>query len=259
MTDACIQIQARATTGVRPCGIGNASPHGISAGLFDGEFGIHEAFQDHPLVHRDAAAPVGDGLIADAEHLSDAHNGKAKNRLHRHNVKAQPIFVNSVTGIAVNQSGAQPRGMKSGKELGEAIDAARIKAGLKKTALARHFGVSPASVHDWVTRGTVGKERLIEIWRLFADAVPPEHWGLDAYPWAEREPAPVVSADRWRHWANLLAEELGRRHVALDAALFLDFVDAVVADHEADASEREASAVFERLWPLIKRGAHAPA
>jgi len=73
--------------------------------------------------------------------------------------------------------------MLTGTELGAAIEAARIKKGVSKAALAAAFGVKPPSVQDWVKRGTIDKEKLPELWRYFADVVGPDHWGLA--PWTE--------------------------------------------------------------------------
>lgn len=75
--------------------------------------------------------------------------------------------------------------MLTGNKLGEAIEAARIKKGLTKKAIADAFGVKPPSVQDWVKRGTIDKEKLPILWRLFSDVVGPEHWGLEEFPWGK--------------------------------------------------------------------------
>jgi hypothetical protein len=72
--------------------------------------------------------------------------------------------------------------MLTGIELGQAIEAARLKKGITKKALAEHFGVKPPTIQDWVNRGTISKEKLPGLWALFANVVGPEHWGLTAYP-----------------------------------------------------------------------------
>lgn len=69
--------------------------------------------------------------------------------------------------------------MLTGSELGAAIDAARVKKGMTKKALADHFGVRPPSIQDWIKRGTIDKQHLPGLWALFADVVGPEHWGLN--------------------------------------------------------------------------------
>lgn len=78
--------------------------------------------------------------------------------------------------------------MLTGKELGAAIDAAikkKIDSGKIRTKaeVARHFDIKPPSLHDWIKRGTVSKERLPQIWRYFSDVVGPEHWGVKAFDW----------------------------------------------------------------------------
>lgn len=82
--------------------------------------------------------------------------------------------------------------MLTGKELGDAIAAAiRMKEAkdpdFSKAGMARHFGVKPPSVQDWVNRGTIDKGRLQELWRFFSDVVGPEHWGLGDQHRVEQE------------------------------------------------------------------------
>jgi transcriptional regulator with XRE-family HTH domain len=68
--------------------------------------------------------------------------------------------------------------MHSGEQLGRAIEEARQKMGITKKALADRFGVKPPSIQDWVRRGTIDKEKLIDLIAFFAPVVGPEHWGL---------------------------------------------------------------------------------
>ena len=77
--------------------------------------------------------------------------------------------------------------MLNGKELGAAIATAielKIASGSvkSKAAIARHFGVQPPSIYDWVNKGTIGKEKLPELWRYFSDVVDYSHWGLSGKP-----------------------------------------------------------------------------
>ena len=72
--------------------------------------------------------------------------------------------------------------MLTGKKLGDAIEAARIKKRVTKKAMALKFGVSPPSIQDWVNRGTIDKSRLPDLWHYFSDVVEPEHWGLKSLP-----------------------------------------------------------------------------
>lgn len=70
--------------------------------------------------------------------------------------------------------------MLTGPDLGAAIERARVLKGVTKKAIADHFAVSPPSVQDWVKRGTIDKDKLVDLWAYFADVVGPDHWGL---PW----------------------------------------------------------------------------
>jgi len=68
--------------------------------------------------------------------------------------------------------------MLTGEKLGRAIAAAIALKGVKKSAVAAHFGVRPPSVQDWIQRGTISKDKLPALWRYFSDVVGPEHWGM---------------------------------------------------------------------------------
>lgn len=70
--------------------------------------------------------------------------------------------------------------MLTGKELGQAIAAAIKKKGKPKAAIARHFGIKPPSISDWVKRGTIDKAKLEDLFSYFSDVVGPEHWGIKA-------------------------------------------------------------------------------
>lgn len=68
--------------------------------------------------------------------------------------------------------------MLTGKELGAAIESARIKMGVPKTKLAEEFGVKPPSVQGWVKTGRIDKSKLMDVIVYFGSVVGPEHWGL---------------------------------------------------------------------------------
>lgn len=68
--------------------------------------------------------------------------------------------------------------MLTGLELGQAIEAARLKKGITKKALAEAFRVAAPSVQGWVATGRIDKSKLIDVIRFFSDVVGPEHWGL---------------------------------------------------------------------------------
>ncbi len=68
--------------------------------------------------------------------------------------------------------------MLTGKALGTAITEAIEKKGISKADVARHFGIKPPSISDWCARGTISKDKLDGLFKLFADVVGPEHWGI---------------------------------------------------------------------------------
>lgn len=70
--------------------------------------------------------------------------------------------------------------MLNGKELGAAIDAARVAMGITKAELAEQMGVKAPSVQGWVAKGLIDKENLFALMRFFAGTVGPEHWGMPA-------------------------------------------------------------------------------
>ncbi|WP_236234672.1 S24 family peptidase [Pseudomonas tohonis] len=68
--------------------------------------------------------------------------------------------------------------MLTGQDLGKAIEAARLKKGVTKSAMAATFQVTSPSIQGWVNTGRIDKTKLIEVIRYFSDVVGPEHWGL---------------------------------------------------------------------------------
>lgn len=68
--------------------------------------------------------------------------------------------------------------MLTGKELGAAIEAARIAKGVTKKQLADAFGVKPPSIQGWVNTGRIDKAKLMELIAYFSDTVEPGHWGI---------------------------------------------------------------------------------
>ena len=81
--------------------------------------------------------------------------------------------------------------MLTGTDLGAALDAA-IKKLTKtpgtgytsRTELASALAVSGPAVAGWCKTGSIKKDRLIELWKILAKVVPPEHFGLTAWPWS---------------------------------------------------------------------------
>lgn len=76
------------------------------------------------------------------------------------------------------------KGTEFGRAIGEAIQR-KLDAGAvsSKAEIARHFGVKPPSLSDWVRKGSVAKDKLPELWRFFSDVAGPEHWGLSPSEW----------------------------------------------------------------------------
>ncbi|MBE5252955.1 hypothetical protein [Mixta mediterraneensis] len=86
--------------------------------------------------------------------------------------------------------------MLSGKELGLAIEQAinkKISSGAIKTKaeIARHFKIKPPSIHDWIKKGSISKDKLPELWKYFSDVVGPEHWGLQEFPTQDQQSIPL--------------------------------------------------------------------
>ncbi|MGF6127232.1 phage repressor protein C with HTH and peptisase S24 domain [Pseudomonas frederiksbergensis] len=68
--------------------------------------------------------------------------------------------------------------MLTGKELGAAIESARLAKGVSKKKLAEDFGVKPPSVQGWVNSGRIDKSKLMQLIDYFSDVAKPDHWGL---------------------------------------------------------------------------------
>lgn len=88
--------------------------------------------------------------------------------------------------------------MLTGKDLGAAIAAAidlKISSGAisSKVEVAKAFGVKPPSIHDWINKGTISKNKLPLLWEYFSDVVGPQHWGIDQRT-AEHASAIAVTA-----------------------------------------------------------------
>ena len=94
--------------------------------------------------------------------------------------------------------------MLNGTDLGAAIKAAidlKIASGAvaSQAAIARHFNVKPPSIHDWIKKGSISKDKLPELWRYFSDVVGPDHWGLKSWP-DMGSPAASESAGQRKAW-----------------------------------------------------------
>lgn len=80
--------------------------------------------------------------------------------------------------------------MLNGKPLGNAIkEAIELKLKLGKIRfkkdVSNHFGIKQPSMADWIKKGSIGKDKLPELWRYFSDVVGPEHWGMSLGEWPQ--------------------------------------------------------------------------
>lgn len=78
--------------------------------------------------------------------------------------------------------------MLKGKDFGDAIRKAiqlKLDSGAitTKAEVARHFGIKPPSIADWIKKGSVAKEKLPEMWRYFSDVAGLDHWGMSQSEW----------------------------------------------------------------------------
>lgn len=69
--------------------------------------------------------------------------------------------------------------MYSGKQLGEAIQIAIEKKGVKKSEVARVFGIKQPSLSDWIKSGRIGKQHIQKLLEYFSDVVEPSHFGIE--------------------------------------------------------------------------------
>lgn len=69
--------------------------------------------------------------------------------------------------------------MLTKKKLGHAIGKAIEIKGVSKADIARRFGVKPPSVTGWIQKGSIDKDRLMELIEYFSDVVGPDHWGME--------------------------------------------------------------------------------
>ncbi|MEY4922597.1 MAG: hypothetical protein RLY17_1314 [Pseudomonadota bacterium] len=130
--------------------------------------------------------------------------------------------------------------MLSGKELGHAIELAinkKISSGAIKTKaeVARHFNVKPPSIHDWIKKGSISKDKLPELWRYFSDVAGPEHWGLEELPiLGDVKQNQSNQIDKKKIYDNyLLATE--ERQTVVDFLLSVDSAEPAWADSDVRA------------------------
>lgn len=124
--------------------------------------------------------------------------------------------------------------MLKGKELGNAIaEAIRLKLASgsvsSKKEIADHFDIQPPSIHDWIKKGSISKDKLPELWNYFSDVVGPEHWGLNSVPFgSEPIDSSKVSDDdsNWIKGLSVPQYELVKKFALIVAKLGEDGVKA---------------------------------
>lgn len=164
------------------------------------------------------------------------------------------------TGIAISN-----KAMLTGVELGAAIEAARVKKGVSKVALADAMKVKPASIQDWVKHGRIAKHRINDLVAYFSDVVGPEHWGLD-FAWEEgggrhvaevkqfprREASNAVPYDRdlLRETVIGMTNGIANRGLHLSAEKQAELL-ILIYEHFATQPRSERGEVVERLLRLV--------
>ncbi|WP_292992545.1 hypothetical protein [Nitrosomonas sp.] len=123
--------------------------------------------------------------------------------------------------------------MLKGKELGYAIaEAIKLKiasgAVSSKKEIADYFGIQPPSIHDWIKKGSISKDKLPKLWDYFSDVVGPEHWGL-------KEKPPVPSIEETSEDKDLL-DLLGieKNNLDFDQIEIIRAVMKIKKDHRPD-------------------------
>ncbi|EDQ2392365.1 hypothetical protein S518_002680 [Salmonella enterica subsp. enterica] len=130
--------------------------------------------------------------------------------------------------------------MLSGKELGLAIEQAinkKIQSGAikSKAQVARHFGIKPPSIHDWIKKGSISKDKLPELWGYFSDVVGPEHWGLDAFPLQERRDLTRESVSQNELLNQAYQTATKERRLVIDFLLSIGDLSPKWVDHDVRA------------------------
>lgn len=81
-------------------------------------------------------------------------------------------------------------GTKLGIALNSAIDRLITTPGsgyTSRTALANALKISGPAISAWCKTGSIKKDRLFDLWKILSLVVPPEHFGLTAWPWADND------------------------------------------------------------------------
>lgn len=128
--------------------------------------------------------------------------------------------------------------MLTGKELGDAIESARIAKGVSKKKLADDFGVSPPSVQGWVKYGRIDKGKLFQLIDYFKDDVEDSHWH--------------ISDDQARVIYGGAAKNHRLKHGGDAESIFREMVE-IAAKQAAEqcAKEDTSEAALEKMNELI--------
>ncbi|HHH1259006.1 TPA: hypothetical protein ACPZRQ_003575 [Yersinia enterocolitica] len=130
--------------------------------------------------------------------------------------------------------------MLSGKELGHAIELAinkKISSGAIKTKaeVARHFKIKPPSIHDWIKKGSISKDKLPELWNYFSDVAGPEHWGLKELPALEGVTPDQDNQPKVNRLYDAYLQSTEERRVVIDFLLSLNATDPAWVDSDVRA------------------------
>jgi hypothetical protein len=117
-------------------------------------------------------------------------------------------------------------GTKLGIALNSAIDRLITTPGsgyTSRTALANALKISGPAISAWCKTGSIKKDRLFDLWKILSHVVPPEHFGLTAWPWAENdqtaqvlsEPPAPYNPHQWLIDAYLSADKSTRAAIEL--------------------------------------------
>lgn len=152
--------------------------------------------------------------------------------------------------------------MLTGKELGAAIESARIAKGVSKKKLAEDFGVKPPSVQGWVNTGRINKSALMRLMDYFSDVAGPEHWGLSPQMASFISQQSENLADHEsEHPCTPHENATGAELAEADAESIVDLCDDQVAEllGKLRAAKKKASprsqAVISRMIGLAERAA----
>jgi predicted XRE-type DNA-binding protein len=130
--------------------------------------------------------------------------------------------------------------MLTGKELGKAIAEAIRRKEVSKAAVARHFGIKPPSISDWINRGTIDKSKLDDLFLYFSDVADREHWGLSLIHQAPQPAQFTVRESTPHHHRPLVQQVCDLAETIDDAGLrnLIDIARCLARNHPAAKAKR---------------------